>query len=132
MVTAVPALAEGGMVAFGGIRMALADDEAAGTAVTIGIRPEFVRLTDNVQDALAAHVERIEFLGSEVILYSKLDAIGETMIAKLTPAEAAGLAIGKPVALTLSPDKAMVFAADGRRLRATPVAVDSVKERAHG
>jgi len=128
----VPALAEGGRVAFGGIRMALSDDREAGTDVTIGIRPEFVRLSDNSNDALAAHVERIEFLGSEVIVYCKLDAIGETMIAKLTPAEAAGVSVGKPVALTLSPDKAMVFAADGRRLAATPVAADSIKERAHG
>jgi multiple sugar transport system ATP-binding protein len=128
----VPALAEGGMVAFGGIRMALADDDAAGTSVTLGIRPEFVRLSDNGHDALAAHVERIEFLGSEVILYCKLDAIGETIIAKLTPVEAAGVTVGKPVALTLSPDKAMVFAGDGRRLRATSVALDNVRERAHG
>ena len=128
----VPALAEGGMVAFGGIRMALEDDDAAGTSVTLGIRPEFVRLSDNTQDGLAAHVERIEFLGSEVILYCKLDAIGEIMIAKLTPAEAAGAAIGKPVSLTLDPPKAMVFGANGKRLRATALTSDTVRERAHG
>jgi multiple sugar transport system ATP-binding protein len=128
----VPALAEGGMVAFGGIRMALEDDDAAGTSVALGIRPEFVRLSDTIEDGLAAHVERIEFLGSEVILYCKLDAIGEIMIAKLTPAEAAGAVIGKPVSLTLDPGKAMVFGADGKRLRATAVTSDTVRERAHG
>jgi multiple sugar transport system ATP-binding protein len=128
----VPALAEGGMVSFGGIRMVLEGNETAGTSVTLGIRPEFVRLSDNAHDGLAARVERIEFLGSEVILYCKLDAIGETMIAKLTPAEAAGMTLGKTVALTLSADKAMVFGADGKRLRATAMTSDVVRERAHG
>jgi len=128
----VPALAENGLVSFGGIRLALDDTSLAGTSVTLGIRPEFVSLSDSRQGALAARVERIEFLGSEVILYCKLDAIGEIMIAKLTPAEASGVTAGMPVALSLSPEKAMVFAEDGRRLRAMPVAVDAAREKAHG
>ncbi|PZM12524.1 ABC transporter ATP-binding protein [Rhizobium tubonense] len=131
-INVVPALAENGLVSFGGVRLALNDASFAGTSVTLGIRPEFVSLSQNRKDALAAHVERIEFLGSEVILYCKLDAIGEIMIAKLTPAEANGVSAGMPVALTLSPEKAMVFAEDGRRLAATPVAVDALKEKAHG
>jgi multiple sugar transport system ATP-binding protein len=128
----LPARAEGGLVSFGGIRLALEDTSIARTSVRLGIRPEFVSLTDNRQDALAAHVERIEFLGSEVILYCKLDAIGEIMIAKLTPTEAAGVGAGMPVALTLSPERAMVFAEDGRRLHATPVAIDAGRIKAHG
>ena len=76
--------------------------------------------------------ERMEFLGSEVILHARLDAIGETMIVKLTPAEATGLAAGTPVALTLAPEQAMVFAEDGRRLRTSPLTVDATREKAHG
>ncbi|MBB5573166.1 MULTISPECIES: ABC transporter ATP-binding protein [Rhizobium] len=128
----LPALAENGIVAFGGIRLALAETSFAGTAVTLGIRPEFVRLADSRQDALAAHIERMEFLGSEVILHARLDGIGESMIAKLTPADANGLSAGMPVALTLAPEQAMVFAEDGRRLRAVPVAADAAREKAHG
>ncbi|WFS00210.1 ABC transporter ATP-binding protein [Rhizobium tumorigenes] len=128
----VPALAENGIVSFGGIRMTLADDSVDGTDVTIGIRPEFVSLCDVGKDALSARVERVEFLGSEVIVYCKLDAIGEIMIAKLTPAEASGVAVGKPVGMILSPDRAMVFAADGKRLAAAHVSVDAVREHAHG
>ena len=59
-------------------------------------------------------------------------AIGETMIVKLTPAEATGLAAGTPVALTLAPEQAMVFAEDGRRLRTSPLTVDATREKAHG
>ncbi|MDL2407173.1 ABC transporter ATP-binding protein [Rhizobium calliandrae] len=128
----LPALAENGTVAFGGIRLALEDGSLTGNNVTLGIRPEFVRLTQGRQDALAAHIERLEFLGSEVILYAKLDAIGETMVVKLAPAEVAGLSAGMPVALTLAAEQAMVFAEDGRRLRAVPVAADATREKAHG
>ncbi len=128
----LPALAENGIVAFGGIRLALEDGSSTGSNVTLGIRPEFVTLAQNRQDALAAHIERMEFLGSEVILYAKLDAIGETMVVKLAPAEVAGLSAGMPVALTLAAEQAMVFAEDGRRLRARPTTVDATREKAHG
>ena len=128
----LPALAENGIVAFGGIRLALEDSAFAGNNVTLGIRPGFVSLTQGRQDALAARIERMEFLGSEVILYARLDAIGEAMIVKLTPAEAAGLSAGMPVALTLAPEQAMVFAEDGRRLRTIPATVDAAREKAHG
>ncbi|MDK4741822.1 ABC transporter ATP-binding protein [Rhizobium sp. CNPSo 3464] len=128
----LPARVENGTVAFGGIRLALEDGSVAGNNVTLGIRPEFVRLTQGRQDALAAHIERMEFLGSEVILYAKLDAIGETMVVKLAPAEVAGLSAGVPVALSLSAEQAMVFAEDGRRLRARPLTVDASREKAHG
>ncbi|QRM38730.1 ABC transporter ATP-binding protein [Rhizobium rhizogenes] len=128
----LPALAENGTVAFGGIRLALDESTFAGSTVTLGIRPEFVRLAGNRQDALAAHIERMEFLGSEVILHAKLDAIGESIVAKLTPTDTAGLSAGMPVALTLAPEQAMVFAEDGRRLRTTPVAVEAGREKAHG
>jgi len=50
-----------------------------GSAVTLGIRPEFVRLADSRQDALAAHIERMEFLGSEVILHARLE-IGNAVL----------------------------------------------------
>ncbi|WP_047457385.1 ABC transporter ATP-binding protein [Rhizobium rhizogenes] len=128
----LPARAENGTVAFGGIRLALEESTFAGSAVTLGIRPEFVRLAGSRQDALAAHIERMEFLGSEVILHAKLDAIGESIVAKLTPADTAGLSAGMPVALTLAPEQALVFAEDGRRLRAAPVTIDAGREKAHG
>ncbi|MFK0333613.1 ABC transporter ATP-binding protein [Rhizobium sp. NPDC090275] len=128
----VPALAESGMVSFGGVRLGLHTPVSARTPVSLAIRPEFVRLADNREDGLAAKVERIEFLGSEVILYCKLDAIGEIMIAKLSPAEASGVSAGMPVALSLSPDKAMVFAEDGSRLKASPITIDATLEKAHG
>jgi multiple sugar transport system ATP-binding protein len=126
------ARADGGTIAFGHIRLALEESDLTGADVTIGIRPEFVRLAADGQTALPARIERMEFLGSEVILFCRLNAIGETVLAKLAPAEAAGLAAGMAVALSFQPDKAMVFAPDGHRLRAAALPGDAAREKAHG
>jgi multiple sugar transport system ATP-binding protein len=131
-INVVPALAENGIVSFGAVRLGLKVPDASRTPVSLAIRPEFVRLADKAQNGLSAHVERIEYLGSEVILYCKLDAIGEIMIAKLTPAEAAGVSAGMPVNLSLSSDKALIFAEDGRRIQAGRVSIDATLEKAHG
>jgi multiple sugar transport system ATP-binding protein len=122
----------GGMVALGEERCALADKTiATDQPVTLAVRPEFVRVARGNGAGLPAHVERIEFLGSEIIVYSKLDAIGETMIAKVSPAEGAGLAAGQPIRLSVSAENLLVFGADGQRVAAEPV-TDSVREALHG
>ncbi|QFY63192.1 ABC transporter ATP-binding protein (plasmid) [Rhizobium grahamii] len=128
----LPARVENGTVAFGDIRLALEARGFAGSEVTLGIRPEFVQLAGDRQGALSSRIERMEFLGSEVLLFCRLDAIGEAIVAKLAPAEAAGLSTGMQIALSLASDKALVFAEDGRRLRTLPLTVDASREKAHG
>jgi multiple sugar transport system ATP-binding protein len=121
------------VVALGTERCVLADRSvAADTPVTLGVRSEFVKVSRSGDAGLPAHVERVEFLGSEIIVYSKLDAIGETMIAKVTPAEGAGLVAGTPVRLSASAEHIFVFGADGARLASAPLAENAVKEAAHG
>ncbi|GGA86364.1 glycerol-3-phosphate ABC transporter ATP-binding protein [Brucella endophytica] len=127
----LPARVENGIVAFGDLRLSLEETGHDADPVTIGIRPEFVRLAARGH-GLSAHIERMEFLGSEVILHCRLDAIGGTVVAKLTPAETRGLATGQPVALALEAHRAMVFAEDGRRLRAVPNSVQTARELVHG
>ena len=128
----LPARAEHGTVAFGDIRLALEETNPAGSDVTLGIRPEFVRLAGEGETSLSARIERLEFLGSEVILFCRLNAIGETVLVKLAPADAAGVSAGMAIALSFPPDKAMVFAADGRRLRTSALPADAAREKAHG
>ncbi|PDT18007.1 glycerol-3-phosphate ABC transporter ATP-binding protein [Rhizobium sp. J15] len=134
----LPAEAEGGVVAFGDQRLTLENPPAGKIPVTLAIRPEFVAVERSRQDGLAARIERVEFLGSEVILYCRLDAIGETVIAKVQPPEAAGLAAGDPVGLRLATGRTMAFAKDGSRLAARAEAAnglaagDIARERAHG
>jgi multiple sugar transport system ATP-binding protein len=119
-----------GMAQLGGITIA-ASSLSQGDDITLGIRPEFVTLAAPAANALPATVERLEFLGSEVILFARLSAIGETLLAKLTPSEASGLRPGMPVHLSLQADKAMLFARDGERI-ATQMTVAVVPELLHG
>jgi multiple sugar transport system ATP-binding protein len=120
-----------GTVALGDERCALVDRTiATDQPITLAIRPEFVRVAQGNR-GLPAHVERIEFLGSEIIVYSKLDAIGEIMIAKVSPAEGAGLAAGQPIRLLVSAANLLVFGADGQRVAAKPL-TDSLREALHG
>ena len=121
-----------GTVALGHVRCGLSEGvAAAGQPVTLAVRPEFVRVARGNGAGLPARVERIEFLGSEIIVYSKLDAVGETMIAKVTPAEGAGLVAGMPIRLSVAAENLLVFGVDGERLAAQPVAA-AVREAIHG
>ncbi|MBD8688350.1 MULTISPECIES: ABC transporter ATP-binding protein [unclassified Rhizobium] len=119
-----------GMVQFGGITIA-ASSLSRGDDITVGIRPEFVRLASQSRDTMAATVERLEFLGSEVILFARLDGMGETVVVKLTPSDAANLGPGKPVHLAIQPDKALLFGADGERVT-TQVSIVGAPELLHG
>lgn len=119
-----------GMVQFGGITIA-ASSLSHGDDITVGIRPEFVRLASQSRDTMAATVERLEFLGSEVILFARLDGMGETVVVKLTPSDAANLGPGRPVHLAIQPHKALLFGADGERVT-TQVSVVGAPELLHG
>ncbi|TPM34534.1 ABC transporter ATP-binding protein [Mesorhizobium sp. B2-3-5] len=112
----VQAQAESGRVGFEGIRLALLEKVATGP-VSLGIRPEFVKLSPNGRSGIAGRIERLEFLGSEVIAHCRLDASGETVIAKLVPHEARELIAGMLVGVLVSIEQAMVFGPEGRRLR---------------
>ena len=85
-------------------------------AVTLGIRPEKLALRPCAPEAAEATVSRLEFLGSEVLVFARLVEGGDEIVAKRTPAEAAGLRPGQPVVLVPDPGAALAFAADGRRL----------------
>ncbi len=68
----------------------------------------------------------------EIIVYSRLDAIGETMIAKVSPSEGTGLAAGMPIHLHVAGEHVLVFGADGARQPATPWTTAVAPEAAHG
>ncbi|MER8806879.1 ABC transporter ATP-binding protein [Mesorhizobium australicum] len=112
----LPALAESGRVDFLGIRLALLEKVANGP-VSLGIRPECVKLSPSGRSGFAGRIERLEFLGSEVVAHCRLDATGDTVIAKLAPHEARDLIAGMPVGILLPPEQAMVFGPEGKRLR---------------
>lgn len=121
-----------GVVRFGGLVLAGENRSAAETPVTVGVRPEFVRVRADNGGMLRARVERMEFLGSEVIVHTRLDAIGGAVTIKSTPSEAASLSTGMPVGVDVAPERVMLFGRDGERLAAKPTGMITVLETANG
>jgi len=108
------------VVDFAGQHLALPDALAATVraategAVTLGVRPEALRLTAPRSDALRARVVHLEFLGHELLAHLALGADGAHLVARLAhPCE---LACGDSVALELDPNGLHLFGADGRAL----------------
>ncbi|MEI6115509.1 MAG: ABC transporter ATP-binding protein [Burkholderiales bacterium] len=83
----------------------------AGRVVTLGVRPEALRLAEQ---GIPAEVMRIERLGAEVILHAAIPGIAAHALARLAPEHVAGLAPGDAVALM--PARAILFDAEGQRL----------------
>ncbi len=108
-----------GLVQVGGIRLATRSDLKPGAPVTVAFRPEFVRLGPAGEGNLPARVERLEFLGSEVVIFTKLAAMDGIVVAKIPPAEAISLAAGQRIDLRLDPDAILLFDEHGDRLSAS-------------
>ena len=90
----------------------------ASGAVSIGWRPEHVVLRPGVTDGcFVGRLVYKENLGADVFLHITLDDGANRIIARVTPPEAQGAAIGDELRLGAAPGKAMVFGAAGRRLR---------------
>ncbi|HEV7319723.1 MAG TPA: ABC transporter ATP-binding protein [Ensifer sp.] len=120
------------IVRFGDLVLLAKRGQAPDQPVQLAVRPEFVRFHPTGTGRLTARVERMEFLGSEVILHARLDAIGEVMTSKASPSEAASLSLGQPVDVEIMAERAMLFGQDGARLQAEPVAIAATVEKVHG
>ncbi len=121
-----------GIVRFGDLVLMANRGQAPDAPVKLAVRPEFVRFNPQGAGRLSARIERMEFLGSEVIVHARLDAIGEMMTSKAAPAEAASLSLGQPVDVGIMPDRAMLFDHEGARLPAEPVVIAATLEKIHG
>ena len=82
-----------------------------GGKVTLGVRPEALRLSP---EGIPAEVTRIERLGADVILHAEIRGIAAHALARLSPEHVAGLAPGAFIGLM--PLRAMLFDAQGARI----------------
>mgnify|MGYP002349142545 CR=1 FL=1 len=110
-------VSDNGMVHFAG--RAILQDVAAhsGTAIRIGIRPEHFQLKPHDKTGISGTVSRIEFLGSEVLVYLKAPGASHDLTVKLSPEEARDIVVGLPVGLHFDASNAYLFGEDGLRLR---------------
>ncbi|MEX0339825.1 MAG: ABC transporter ATP-binding protein [Arenibacterium sp.] len=82
----------------------------------MGLRPEMLRLTKTTP-LLTGKVAHVENLGSEVFAQIELDQDSMRVTLRATPAERSMLRLGNDVGLGFDPRSALVFDADGKRLR---------------
>ncbi|MCF3639282.1 ABC transporter ATP-binding protein [Rhizobium sp. TRM95111] len=118
-------------VMLGDATLSLRQPLPEGSLVTLAIRPEHLRVLPRQRSGLAGKIERLEFLGSEVIVSVRLDRSEDVVVAKAAPGEAADMALGMPVAVVPDQARMMVFDAQGRRIAAEPVRILS-RESVHG
>ena len=121
-----------GLVRFGDLVLLANRGQVSDASVKLAIRPEFVRFNPASARRLSARVERMEFLGSEVIVHARLDAIGEVITSKATPSEAAAWTVGQPVDVEIMPERTMLFDEQGVRLLVEPVAAAAALEKIDG
>ncbi|WP_134496158.1 ABC transporter ATP-binding protein [Microvirga pakistanensis] len=107
-------------VRIGGRLLADGVNATPGTSVTVGFRPEAIRLSAPEQAGLAASVRRIEFLGSETLVFLELAGGGASLVAKLAPSEATAFAPGQAVTVMAASRDVLVFGGDGARLSVSP------------
>ncbi|HEV2673527.1 MAG TPA: sn-glycerol-3-phosphate import ATP-binding protein UgpC [Aliidongia sp.] len=73
----------GGVMLAGGTALTITSDVAAGTAVTLGIRPEHLVLAAEGEAAAHLHVEMVELLGADTIVYGTLGDGGPSLLLRL-------------------------------------------------
>ncbi|WP_299131296.1 sn-glycerol-3-phosphate ABC transporter ATP-binding protein UgpC [uncultured Amaricoccus sp.] len=93
----------------------------AGAKITVGIRPEHFTQTGSAR--LKLDIDIVEHLGGESYIYAR-NRTGQRVVIKATGVRE--LRSGQPVAPAFDPAAALLFDADGLRLRGTAVAAETM------
>jgi len=97
------------------------------TVMQMGLRPEALRLTQSTP-RLTGRVVHFENLGSEVFAQVALDSDGSRVTLRAMPAQRQSLGLGAQVGLTFDLNAAMIFEAEGVRLRRVELAATRAPE----
>jgi multiple sugar transport system ATP-binding protein len=105
-----------------------------GTKLSLGIRPEAFCLADaHGENVLTGEVRLIEHLGSDLYVHVDIPAKAEPVVARLAAERAPQISTGQILHMGVNPDRLLIFAADGRRIRASATDkaanVVAIKER---
>ncbi|KRR19404.1 ABC transporter ATP-binding protein [Bradyrhizobium retamae] len=109
---------ERGLIDVAGATITIEADARAGAHLTLGIRPEAFHLADHGgQGILTGFVRMIEHMGSDLFVHLDLAGIDHPLIARLLAERAPHIAPGQTLHVGVRPDRVLLFARDGRRLR---------------
>jgi len=113
-----------GHVALGGQPIGMTLPGQAGETVSIGLRPEHLRLTASTQKhALIGVVRRNEHHGADRLIHLEwLADRTQTIVVRVAQAEAASYHPGETFGIAFNPGQAHVFDAQGIRIAATQAA----------
>ncbi|MDE1994583.1 MAG: ATP-binding cassette domain-containing protein, partial [Rhizobiaceae bacterium] len=101
-----------------GITVPLASEQTAGTALTLGIRPEAFQLATRERPALFyGRIRLIEHLGSDLFVHLDIAGEDEPLIARLPVEHLPSANPGDLLELTVPAERLLVFDKEGRRLR---------------
>jgi multiple sugar transport system ATP-binding protein len=107
-----------GAVDAAGTVLPVAEPVTPRSKMTLGIRPEFLRLTQRAgPGAISGAVRLIEHMGSDLFVH--LDVPDETrnVVVRAEPHKLDELAVGGTIAVTTTPDRILLFDEAGRRMR---------------
>jgi multiple sugar transport system ATP-binding protein len=108
----------GGLVEAGGQGLAVDTGQDVGAVVTLGIRPEDLRLATAAEPhTLSGRARLVENMGSD--LYVHLDRPGQVrpLIVRLRAEHAPHVASGQVLYLSATAERVLLFGADGQRIR---------------
>ncbi|WGR93358.1 ABC transporter ATP-binding protein [Bradyrhizobium sp. ISRA443] len=109
---------ERGRIDVAGSMLAIEADALSGTSVALGIRAEAFHLTDHGgPGALTGSVRMVEHMGSDLFVHLDLAGVELPLAARLPAESAPYIAPGQTLHLEVRPDRVLLFARDGRRLR---------------
>lgn len=92
-----------------------------GTTGTLGIRPEALQMAEGPgAGVFTGRVRLLEHMGSDLFVHLDLAQECGTLIARLRAERAPQIAFGQTLHLGVQPDRMLIFAADGRRVRPDP------------
>jgi multiple sugar transport system ATP-binding protein len=126
-------VSEGGWAETVGSCFSVPADIASGTGLSIGIRPEAFHLVETAgNNVLTGAVRLVEHMGSDLFVHLDVPGGDHPVIARLLAERAPHIASGQTLHLGVKPERLLLFAADGKRLRPRDQAASTVvqmKER---
>lgn len=98
--------------------------------VTIGIRPEAVKVIAGHQTGIRGIIRHRENLGSDIFLHVEIEGHASRIVAKTAPPLRMDLGIGRPVTLNFDAMALLLFRSDGSRLRLPQLQEEEDRRRA--
>ncbi|NTE65133.1 ABC transporter ATP-binding protein [Agrobacterium tumefaciens] len=112
-----------GSVRIGNCRLATLGSQTNPRAISVGIRPEALRSTNDPQTAvLSGLVTHIEDMGSDVFVHIRVNDQTDQIIYRAPAEEVFKLRLGQQLDLTTSAENIVMFEMDGSRIRSDQVA----------